>query len=66
MEWKTEINEISNNVYKVTMTHRLGSVIEKTGIDIEIIKREALNDVTHLDKEIEDKIIKTNHNKTYK
>ncbi len=54
--WKTEINEISNNVYKLRMTHNLGSVIEKTGTDIEAMKREALEDSIEIEKEIERKL----------
>ena len=54
--WKTEINEISNNVYKLRMTHKLGSVIEKTGTDIEALKREALEDSIEIEKEIERKL----------
>lgn len=54
--WKTEIVETSNNVYKLIMTHKLGAVIEKTGTDIEVLKKEALEDSIQLEKQIERKI----------
>ncbi len=54
--WKTEIVEISNNVYKLVMTHKLGSVIEKTGTDIEVLKSEALKDAIRLEKQIQRKL----------
>ena len=54
--WKIKIVETSNNVYKLVMTHKLGSVIEKTGIDIEVLKIEALEDSIKLEKQIERKI----------
>lgn len=54
--WKTEIKEISNNVYKLIMTHKHGSVIEKTGTDIEAMKSEALEDSIMIEKDIEKKL----------
>lgn len=54
--WKTEIKETSNNVYKLIMTHKLGSVIEKTGADIEKMKSEALEDSIKIEKDIERKL----------
>jgi hypothetical protein len=38
------------------MTHKLGAVIEKTGTDIEVLKKEALEDSIQLEKQIERKI----------
>lgn len=61
--WKTEIKETSNNVYKLIMTHELGPVIEKTGVDIEKMQSEALEDSIKIEKDIE-KNFKTNHNNT--
>ncbi|WP_298489445.1 hypothetical protein [uncultured Maribacter sp.] len=60
MNWKTEITEISNNVYTLTMIHKLGPRIEKTGTDIEILKKEAIADSIIIEKDIDKK---TNHNR---
>ena len=54
--WKTEIKEISNNVYQLKMTHKLGSIIEKTGINLEAMKSEAIEDSMKLEKDIERKL----------
>ena len=54
--WKIEIKETSNNVYKLIMTHKLGSVIEKSGTDIEIMKSEALEDSIKIEKDVERKL----------
>lgn len=62
MNWKTEITEISNNVYKLTMIHELGATIEKTGIDIDEMKAEALRDSILMEQEIIKKLKNTNHN----
>jgi hypothetical protein len=56
MNWKTEITEISNNVYKLTMIHGLGARIEKTGTDIEVMKAEALEDSILMEQEINKKL----------
>ena len=56
MNWTTEIVEISNNVYKITMVHKQGAQIEKTGTDIEIMKKEAIKDSISMEKKIEQKI----------
>lgn len=55
-KWKTEIKETSNQVYKLIMTHELGSVIEKTGTDIAVLKSEALADSIEIEKDIERKL----------
>ena len=54
--WKTEIKEISNNVYKLIMTHKLGPVIEITGTDIYLIRKDALKDSIKIEKDIEVKL----------
>ena len=56
MEWKTEIKEISNNIYKLTLTHPLGPKIEKTGTNLNQLKKEAKEDSIKLDKQIELKL----------
>ncbi len=61
MEWKTEIEEISNSVFKVIMINELGSRIEKTGTDIDAMKEEAINDAIWIEKEINSKLKGTNH-----
>ena len=62
MNWKTEITEISNNVYKLTMIHELGARMEKTGTDIDEMKAEALRDSILMEQEINKKLKNTNHN----
>ena len=56
MTWTTEIKEISNNVYRLKMIHPLGSTVEKTGTDIETMKKEALKVITRIEKEIKEKL----------
>jgi hypothetical protein len=62
MNWKTDITEISNNVYKLTMIHELGVRIEKTGTDIKEMKAEALRDSILMEQEMDKKLKNTNHN----
>ncbi len=40
-KWTKEITEVSANVWKVTMTHELGSKVEMTGIDLDQLEKEA-------------------------
>ncbi len=60
-KWRKEIIEVSNNVYKVTLTHELGSIIEQTGHELELIEKEVELSAMKMNKEIDEKI-KT-HNK---
>jgi hypothetical protein len=62
MNWKTEVTEISNNVYKLIMIHELGVRIEKTGTDIEEMKAEALRDSIFMEQEMDKKLKNTNPN----
>lgn len=48
----TEIEEISNNVYRLKMIHTSGASIEKTGTDIESMKEQAKLDSNIMEKEI--------------
>ena len=34
-KWRKEIEEISNCGWKVSLTHELGSIVEKTGDNLE-------------------------------
>ncbi len=52
MTWTTTIEEISNNVYQLKMIHISGVSIEKTGTDIENMKKEAHLDSIKIEKEI--------------
>jgi len=56
MSWKIEISEISNNAYKLTMTHKLGAQIETTGTDIDTMKSKALEDSILIEQEIKTKL----------
>ena len=38
--WKKEIDEVSNCVWKVTLTHELGSSVEKIGDNLELLEKE--------------------------
>ena len=38
-KWKKDIDEVSNCVWKVTLTHELGSTIEKIGEDLYATQR---------------------------
>lgn len=55
-KWKIKIVETSNNVYKLVKIHKLGSVIEKTETNIEVLKSEAHEDSIKLEKQIQRKI----------
>ena len=63
--WKKEIDEVSNCVWKVTLTHELGSSVEKIGDNLELLEKEVELSEIEMDKQIEEKI-KTTHNKGYK
>lgn len=55
-KWKKEIEEISNNVWKVKLTHELGSCIEKTGHNLEEIEIEIEKSAIKMNSEIENRI----------
>lgn len=55
-KWTKEITEVSANVWKVTMTHELGSKVEMTGIDLDQLEKEAEVSAIKMDEAIEDKI----------
>ena len=55
-KWKTEIEEVSNGVYRLTMTHELGAVIEKVSSDLEQLKIHALEEATMIQKRIDEKL----------
>ncbi|KAB1160522.1 hypothetical protein F7018_01210 [Tenacibaculum aiptasiae] len=53
--WKKEIDEISNSIWKITLTHTLGPTVEKTGNDLEQLEKETELLVTQMNKQIEKK-----------
>ncbi len=55
-KWTKEITEVSANVWKVTMTHELGSKVEMTGIDLDQLEKEAEVSAIKMDEAIEEKI----------
>jgi hypothetical protein len=59
--WKKEIDEISNCVWKVTLTHQLGPSVEKIGTNLEQLEKEVELSAIKMNRQIEDKI-KTTHN----
>jgi len=58
MKWTKQIEELSNNVYKLTLTHPLGPQIVKTGSNLEQLESEAKLDSQKLDKQINEKLDK--------
>jgi hypothetical protein len=59
--WKKEIDEILNCVWKVTLTHQLGPSVEKIGANLEQLEKEVELSAIKMNRQIEDKI-KTTHN----
>lgn len=59
-KWNKTIEEVSNNVYRVTLTHQFGASIEKTGHNLEEMESEILTTALKMNQEIENKI--TTHN----
>jgi len=57
--WKREIEEISNNVWRVKITHELGSCIEKTGHNLLELETEIEKSAIEMEKQIENKIKNT-------
>ncbi|WP_225037317.1 hypothetical protein [Winogradskyella sp. SM1960] len=64
-KWKKEIDEISNCVWKVALTHELGPSVEKIGTNLEQLEKEVELSAIEMNKQIEEKI-KTTHNNGYK
>jgi len=58
-KWRKEIVEISNCFWKVSLTHELGSRVEKIGDNLEQIENETELSALEMNKEIERK---TTHN----
>jgi hypothetical protein len=52
-KWKTEIEEVSNGVYRLTMTHELGPKIEKTGSNLELLRIELFEVAFKIEKDLE-------------
>ena len=52
-KWRKEVEEVSNNVYRVTFTHELGASIEKTGHNLEEMENEILMTAFDMNREIE-------------
>jgi len=63
-KWKKEIDEISNCVWKVSLTHELGPKVEKTGENLEQIEKEIELSALEMNEQIERKI-KTTHNNVH-
>ena len=61
-KWKKTIEEVSNSVWKVTLTHELGPAVEKTGDDLEQMEKELKISAIEMNKQIEERI-KATHNK---
>ncbi len=55
-EWKKEISETSNGVWKVSLQHSLGSIAESTGFNLQETEKEVEKMAKELEKQIEDKI----------
>jgi len=58
MKWTKQIEELSNNVYKLTLTHSLGPQIIKTGSNLKQLESEAKIDSQKLDNQIKEKLNK--------
>ena len=63
-KWTENIEEISNCVWKVNLTHELGAKIEKIGTNLEQLLKEVKESAIKMNKQIEGKI-KTTHNNGY-
>ena len=63
LKWTKKIDEISPCIWTVTLIHELGPKVEKTGENLKEIEREVENSALEMDKQIEDKIKNTAHNK---
>lgn len=52
-KWIKEIDEVSNCVWKVTLTHQLGPSIEKIGTNLEQLEKEVELSTIEMNKQIE-------------
>lgn len=55
-KWKKEIEEISNNVWKVRFVHELGPSVEKIGTNLNQLEAEIAQDAIKMNKQIEEKL----------
>jgi anion-transporting ArsA/GET3 family ATPase len=56
VKWKKEIDEISNCVWKVSLTHELGPKVEKIGENLKQIEIEVELSALEMNEQIERKI----------
>jgi len=52
-KWNKEINEVSNGVWKITLTHKLGPSIEKTGENLDQLEKDVEMSAIEMNKQIE-------------
>ena len=55
-KWRKEIDEISNCVWKVSLTHELGPKVEKIGENLERIEKEVELSALEMNEQIVRKI----------
>ncbi|BDD01419.1 hypothetical protein [Persicobacter psychrovividus] len=63
-KWKKEIDEVSNCIWKVKLTHALGPTIEKIGDNLLLLEKDVELSAIEMEKQIEEKV-KTTHNNVY-
>ena len=52
-KWKKERQELSNGIWKVTLTHTLGASVEKIGGNLENLEKEVEISALEIDKQLE-------------
>ena len=50
--WTKKIEEVSNSIWKVTLTHKYGSEVEKVGANIDELENELEKWAEEMEKEI--------------
>jgi len=49
--WKKEIVEVSNGVWKITLTHKLGARVERVGFNMDLLEKEARVEAVRISKQ---------------
>ena len=57
--WTKKIEEVSNSVWKVTLIHDYGSIVEKTGDNIDKLENELEEWAIKMEEEINRKLKKS-------
>ena len=58
-DWRFVLNEVSAGVYRITVKHKFGSLIELTGIDPDGLVDEATKSAITMEVKIQSKIMES-------